>query len=110
MRRRTSEPWEMNVDIEQRDHEKTVAVLRELAGLRTRVPPAAPAIRADRRSALPTSTRCAPVCASLRTRSSTAGRWSAARMDVYRTAHSGCVASGKLLGTLASISIIAWFV
>ena len=29
---------ETNVDIEQRDHEKTVAVLRELAGLRTRVP------------------------------------------------------------------------
>jgi hypothetical protein len=26
------------VDIEQRDHEKTGAVLRELAGLRTRVP------------------------------------------------------------------------
>jgi hypothetical protein len=26
------------MDIEQRDHEKTVAVLRELAGLRTRVP------------------------------------------------------------------------
>ena len=26
------------MDIEQRDHEKTVAVLRELAGVRTRVP------------------------------------------------------------------------
>ena len=26
------------MDIEQRDHEKTVAVLRELAGLRTKVP------------------------------------------------------------------------
>ena len=26
------------MDIEQRDHEKTVAVMRELAGLRTRVP------------------------------------------------------------------------
>ena len=32
----------------------------------------------------------------------------AAAMDAYRAAHSHWVASGKLLGALASVSIIAW--
>jgi hypothetical protein len=32
----------------------------------------------------------------------------AAAMDAYRTAHNHCVVSGKLLGALASVSIIAW--
>jgi hypothetical protein len=34
----------------------------------------------------------------------------AAAMDAYGTAHSDCVALGKLLGALASVSIIAWIV
>ena len=37
------------------------------------------------------------------------GRYAdAAAMDAYRTAHGHCVASGQLLGALASVSIIAW--